>query len=310
MDATPPSVVDHRTTNQRNGERHRPGERERERQRWRRGRPVPDRRHGHRRGGHERTLRAQLGHADGRQRRAHDHRGARDAAGNTTTSAAVPSTSPTPTTSRTRSWPPASTSRRRSSSCRTGGCWSRELRARSRCSPRRTRNQIPMLSCRSPTSARPACSRASTTSRSTRTSPPTTSTTSSTRSGRPTTTASRASPPTPALTGTVADSEFVLYEDPQDAHAEHHGGALNFANDGQAAVHDRRALHTDARATAHQPARQGAPDQPGRDDPDRQSVLRRTGPERRLDLGARPAKPVPRLLRPATRPLFHRRRRR
>ncbi|MEV0289632.1 PQQ-dependent sugar dehydrogenase [Kribbella sp. NPDC050820] len=35
------------------------------------------------------------------------------------------------------------------------------------------------------------------------------------------------------LTGTVPGSEFVLYEDPQDADAEHHGGALNFANDGK-----------------------------------------------------------------------------
>ena len=113
-----------------------------------------------------------------------------------------------------------------------------------------------------------------------------------------------------ALTGTVPNSEFVLYEDPQDAHAEHHGGSLNFDNDGQAAVHDRRALHPDALAAAHQPARQGAPDQPGRHDPDRQPVLRRIGPERRLDLGPRAAQPVPRLLRPAQRPLLHRRRRR
>ena len=35
------------------------------------------------------------------------------------------------------------------------------------------------------------------------------------------------------LTGTVAGSEFVLYEDPQTASAEHHGGSLNFANDGK-----------------------------------------------------------------------------
>jgi glucose/arabinose dehydrogenase/PKD repeat protein len=34
------------------------------------------------------------------------------------------------------------------------------------------------------------------------------------------------------LTGTVPGSEFVLYEDPENADAEHHGGALNFANDG------------------------------------------------------------------------------
>jgi glucose/arabinose dehydrogenase/PKD repeat protein/fibronectin type 3 domain-containing protein len=34
------------------------------------------------------------------------------------------------------------------------------------------------------------------------------------------------------LTGTVPGSEVVLYQDPQTAHAEHHGGALNFGNDG------------------------------------------------------------------------------
>jgi glucose/arabinose dehydrogenase len=35
------------------------------------------------------------------------------------------------------------------------------------------------------------------------------------------------------VTGTVAGSEFVIYEDPQDASSEHHGGALNFGNDGK-----------------------------------------------------------------------------
>src|SRR6185369_547203 len=35
------------------------------------------------------------------------------------------------------------------------------------------------------------------------------------------------------LTGTVAGSEFVLYEDPQNANAEHHGGAMAFGNDGK-----------------------------------------------------------------------------
>ncbi len=35
------------------------------------------------------------------------------------------------------------------------------------------------------------------------------------------------------LTGTVAGSEFVIYQDPQDANSEHHGGALNFGNDGK-----------------------------------------------------------------------------
>ena len=36
-----------------------------------------------------------------------------------------------------------------------------------------------------------------------------------------------------SLTGTIAGSEQVLYQDPQDANAEHHGGAINFGNDGK-----------------------------------------------------------------------------
>ncbi len=35
------------------------------------------------------------------------------------------------------------------------------------------------------------------------------------------------------LTGTVPGSELVLYEDQQDADAEHHGGSLNFSGDGK-----------------------------------------------------------------------------
>ena len=35
------------------------------------------------------------------------------------------------------------------------------------------------------------------------------------------------------LTGTVAGSEFVIYQDPEIANAEHHGGAINFGNDGK-----------------------------------------------------------------------------
>ncbi|HEY7042458.1 MAG TPA: PQQ-dependent sugar dehydrogenase [Nocardioidaceae bacterium] len=34
-------------------------------------------------------------------------------------------------------------------------------------------------------------------------------------------------------TGTVAGSELVLYQDPEDANAEHHGGAIMFGNDGK-----------------------------------------------------------------------------
>ena len=36
-----------------------------------------------------------------------------------------------------------------------------------------------------------------------------------------------------ALTGTLSGSELVLYRDPESAHAEHHGGAITFANDGK-----------------------------------------------------------------------------
>ena len=35
------------------------------------------------------------------------------------------------------------------------------------------------------------------------------------------------------LSGTIAGSEFLIYEDPQDANDEHHGGSLSFANDGK-----------------------------------------------------------------------------
>jgi glucose/arabinose dehydrogenase len=34
-------------------------------------------------------------------------------------------------------------------------------------------------------------------------------------------------------TGTVSGSEVILYQDPEDAHAEHHGGAINIGNDGK-----------------------------------------------------------------------------
>src|SRR5262249_4590126 len=36
-----------------------------------------------------------------------------------------------------------------------------------------------------------------------------------------------------ALNGTIAGSEVVLYQDPQVANAEHHGGAIMFGNDGK-----------------------------------------------------------------------------
>ena len=46
-------------------------------------------------------------------------------------------------------------------------------------------------------------------------------------------TGSRASPPTPRSPATICNTEVVLYQDPQDANAEHHGGAIVFGNDGK-----------------------------------------------------------------------------
>jgi glucose/arabinose dehydrogenase/PKD repeat protein len=48
------------------------------------------------------------------------------------------------------------------------------------------------------------------------------------------------------LTGTVSGSEFVLYQDPRDANAEHHGGAINFGNDGK--IYFTTGEHFDAAA--------------------------------------------------------------
>ena len=103
---------------------------------------------------------------------------------------------------------------------------------RSRSCRRRTRRQTRRRSCSSRTSVAPGCSRACSTSCSTRTSRRTTTTTSSTRSGCRTWIACPGSPPTRASPERLPDSELVLYQDPQVADAEHHGGALNFGNDG------------------------------------------------------------------------------
>ena len=89
------------------------------------------------------------------------------------------------------------------------------------------------------------------------------------------------------LSGTVPGSELVLYQDAQDADEEHHGGALNFGNDGKLYFTTGEHFDPAGLADAHQPARQDPPHQPRRHRPDRQPVLRRQRAELRLDLGAR-----------------------
>ena len=54
------------------------------------------------------------------------------------------------------------------------------------------------------------------------------------------------------LTGTVAGSELVLYQDPQDANAEHHGGRPELRQRRQALLHHRRALRRGRRPVAQQ----------------------------------------------------------
>ena len=100
-----------------------------------------------------------------------------------------------------------------------------------------------------------------------------------------------------ALTGTVAGSELVLYQDPNDAHAEHHGGAITFGNDGKLYFTTGEHFSAGDAAVAQHPEGQDPPDQPGRDCSVRQSIRRRHRPELGLDLGLRPAQPVPGLLR-------------
>ena len=74
----------------------------------------------------------------------------------------------------------------------------------------------------------------------------------------------------------------------------------------------RRAIISRARPSQDpdESAREDPSHQPGWDGADRQPVLRRERAERRLDLGARSAQSLPRLLRRADRPALHRRRRR
>ena len=112
------------------------------------------------------------------------------------------------------------------------------------------------------------------------------------------------------LTTTNLNTEVVLYQDPQDANTEHHGGAIVFGNDGKLYFTTGDHFQGTAVAGPDEPARKDPSHQPGRDGADRQPVLRRERAERRLDLGARSAQSLPRLLRRADRQALRRRRRR
>ena len=112
------------------------------------------------------------------------------------------------------------------------------------------------------------------------------------------------------LTTTNLNTEVVLYQDPQDADTEHHGGAIVFGNDGKLYFTTGEHFQGSAVAGSDESAREDPSHQPGRDGADRQPVLRRERAERRLDLGARSAQSLPRLLRRADGQALRRRRRR
>ena len=112
------------------------------------------------------------------------------------------------------------------------------------------------------------------------------------------------------FTTTNLNTEVVLYQDPQDANTEHHGGAIVFGNDGKLYFTTGDHFQGSPSQDLDEPAREDPSHQSGRDGSDRQPVLRRQRAERRLDLGARSAQPLPRLLRRADRQALCRRCRR
>ena len=188
-----------------------------------------------RRRGHHRPLRPRLGHAHGGQRRPHpdsprarrsrQHHALRAGHGQRAT----------PTSSRTRSSPPASTCPPTSSSCPTAACSSSSSRARSRsCPPPYTQPDPDAVPAAHERRHVRRAAGASSTSRSTRTSSPTTSTTSSTRCGiaepRSPVALHRQRHATPARSPAARSCSTRTRSTPN---AEHHGGALNFGNDGK-----------------------------------------------------------------------------
>ena len=98
--------------------------------------------------------------------------------------------------------------------------------------------------------------------------------------------------------GTVPGSEVLLWEDP-DAAGQRTPRWLARVRHRRQALHLGRGQHgCTRRATTRHPQGQDSPDQPGRNDPDRQSLPRRRRPQPGRDLGARAAQPVPNVDRP------------
>ena len=77
----------------------------------------------------------------------------------------------------------------------------------------------------------------------------------------------------PTLTGTVAGSELIIYQDPQNANTEHHGGAITFGNDGKIYLTTGDHFQGTPVAGSDQSARQDPALQPRRHGADRQPVL-------------------------------------
>ena len=216
---------------------------------------------------------------------------ARDTDGNTALSAPVTvNVANTPATSRTRCWRPASTCRRHQVPAgrpHAGGRAGGEDQGPAAAVHAARPDAVPAAHQRRLGDGR--ASRGSTTSRSIPTSRPTTTTTSSTPRARRTATASRASPPTPPSPARCRAASSSSTRIPQDANAEHHGGAITFGNDGKLYFTTGEHFQGTPVAGSDQPARQDPPHQHGRHGADRQPVLRRRRPELRLHLGPRAA---------------------
>ena len=85
----------------------------------------------------------------------------------------------------------------------------------------------------------------------------------------------------------------MIYQDPQAANAEHHGGALNFGNDGKLYVTTGEHFNPDAAQSLTSPRGKVLRFNTDGTGPDGQPLLRRQRAQRGRHLGPRPAQPLP-----------------